>query len=263
MNESQLKKLQEHLLITLIQFDEYCKIHHIKYSLCGGTLIGAVRHSGFIPWDDDTDVMMTRSEYNALTKAWKMDPLPNYTLLTDKTDNVTFAGESGKWIRNDTIPKNPKNIFEVGTFLDIFIADAMPNDTEVAKIHFQKLHSIGRKYHSVIKRDKNLLISIFKNFIPSLNYKKLYSKLENLFNLYNEKDCKNLALALGSTSDFEKEVIPTEYFSSFTKLKFENHEFPAISQYDAYLKNYYGDYMKLPPESERKSYHTRNHINFE
>lgn len=262
MDKIQLKKLQEYLLTTLIEFDKYCKTHHIKYSLCGGTLIGAVRHKGFIPWDDDTDVMMTRSEYNALTKAWKMDPLPNYTLFTDKTENIIFAGESGKWLRNDTIPANPKNIFEVGTFLDIFIADSMPNNIHKAKNHFKKLHTLGRKYHSLIKRDKNFFISILKNFIPSLNYKKIYKEMEILFSSYNENDCENLALALGSTSDIKKELIPTKYFSSFVKLKFENYEFPVISEYDAYLKNYYGDYMKLPPESERKSYHTRNHINF-
>lgn len=260
MDNEQLKKIQKHLLTTLIEFDNYCKKHNIKYSLCGGTLIGAIRHKGFIPWDDDTDVMMTRSEYNKLTDAWYKDPLSNYTLLTDRTTNTFYAGESGKWFRNDTRTFNSKNGFESGINMDIFIADAMPNNEKVAKEHFRQLHIQGKKYHIIRKRNSWFLMPILKNLFSALNHEKKYIELKKLYTLYDEKDCKTLALALGSSSDYKKECIPKHYFNSFTNITFESHQFPAISEYDAYLRHYYGDYMQLPPQNERISYHKKNHI---
>lgn len=152
MTNISLEKLYTHLLTSLIAFDTYCRNHDIKYSLCGGTLIGAVRHQGFIPWDDDTDVMMTRSEYNKLTETWIADPLPEYTLLTDHPSHPVYAGESGKWYATNTSPHHPKNDYDIGLFMDIFIADGLPDDTKAAQKHFKTIRHQGHSYHTSYKR---------------------------------------------------------------------------------------------------------------
>lgn len=91
MKKLTLIELQEYLLSSLVAFDSFCKKHAIHYSLCGGTLIGAIRHQGFIPWDDDIDVMMTRQEYDKLTKIWLQYPKEGYTLITNRTTSNAFA----------------------------------------------------------------------------------------------------------------------------------------------------------------------------
>lgn len=259
MKRISLQDLHRYLLTSLIAFDSYCRSHGICYSLCGGTLIGAVRHKGFIPWDDDTDIMMTRNEYNKLTDFWLKDPLPGYTLLTDRTPNHTYAGESGKWYANDTAPLSPANEYDIGLFADIFIADALPRDEKEAAAHFHKIHSLTKRFHSTNKRKHHTFWKIFFRMIPSFSPDYFYRKLHKELSRYTAKDCDFLALILGSGKDIKRERIPRHFFDHYTELTFEGHSFPVIAEYDAYLRHYYGDYMQLPPGKERLSYHTKNH----
>ena len=123
----------------------FVKDRAIHYSLCGGTLIGAIRHQGFIPWDDDIDVMMTRQEYDKLTKIWLQYPKEGYTLITNRTTSNAFAGESGKWYANNTAPTYPRDDFDIGLFMDIFVIDTLPEDEQEAKKYFTKVHRLGRR----------------------------------------------------------------------------------------------------------------------
>lgn len=260
MKKLSLPELQQYLLTSLIAFDSYCQSHHIKYSLCGGTLIGAVRHHGFIPWDDDTDVMMTRSEYQKLTATWKTNPLEGYILLTNDSAQPAYAGESGKWFATSTAPLHPKNDYDIGLFLDIFIADGLPEDDSLKRKHFSQMHDAGHRYHSIYKRRHHPLMKLFCFLYPPFRPSHIRNQIQKKQNLYPDTTATDLALILGSGSDMHRETIPKNYFENFTVLSFEGHDFPVISEYDAYLRHYYGDYMKLPPEEERLSYHTRNHV---
>lgn len=95
--------------------------------------------------------------------------------------------------------------------------------------------------------------------IPSFSPDYFYRKLHKELSRYTAKDCDFLALILGSGKDIKRERIPRHFFDHYTELTFEGHSFPVIAEYDAYLRHYYGDYMQLPPEKERLSYHTKNH----
>ena len=257
MKTLSLPELQAILLRDLIAFDTYCRKHDIRYSLCGGTLIGAVRHEGFIPWDDDTDVMMTRSEYNKLTDCWLEDPLPGYCLLTDRTANPFYAGESGKWYAEDTAPSQPQAENDIGIFMDIFIADGLPD--QGAEEFFRATHRYGARYHTLRKRKGRPLWEVLR-VIPLFNPQYWYQKMQHNLQQHPDTTATTLALILGSTKNFTRECIPKSYFDHFIELNFAGHSFPAIADYDAYLRHYYGDYMQLPPENERLSYHTKNHI---
>lgn len=254
-----MEEIHSYLLTSLIDFDAYCRSHDIKYSLCGGTLIGAARHQGFVPWDDDTDVMMTRSEYDKLTQCWIEDPNPNYTLLTDGTENLVQAGRCGKWYANNTAPRYPKNEFDIGIFLDLFVADGLPHDKEQAKKYFTQVHHKGHDYYISYKHRNHpffkFLYVMYPPYRPSAILKNIKKKLKK----YPDTEAKYLAFIFGSSKDFDRELIPKQYFDSFTTLYFEGHEFPVISKYDAYLRHYYGNYMEFPPEEERVPEHDGNH----
>ncbi|MDY6084035.1 MAG: LicD family protein [Dialister sp.] len=259
MKQISLSELHSYLLESLIAFDSYCRSHNIRYSLCGGTLIGAVRHEGFIPWDDDTDVMMTRDAYDQLTDAWRKAPLPGYTLLTDRTPNHAYAGESGKWYADNTAPLHPDNEYDIGLFLDIFIADRLPRDEKEAEAYFHKTHGIGKRFHSVNKRRHHWLWKCLSYISAALSPDSCYRELEAELASYRDRDGDFLALILGSGKDMKRERMPRKFFDSYVELVFEGHSFPVIAEYDAYLRHYYGDYMRLPPEQERLSHHKKNH----
>lgn len=254
-----LPELQARLTESLIAFDRYCRRHDVRYSLCGGTLIGAVRHQGFIPWDDDTDVMMTRSEYRRLARVWREDPDPDYTLLTDDPNAPAYAAESGKWFANATAPLHPVNEFDIGLFMDIFVADGLPDDPAAAAAHLNRVHLMGKRFKSIYKRRRKPLFRLLQQLAPSYRPHRLYDRMMREIARYPDTQ-EQLAFVLGSSRDIKRETIPRHYFDHFVELSFEGHHFLAIAEYDAYLRHYYGDYMQLPPESERLSYHTRNHV---
>lgn len=260
MKKLTLIELQEYLLSSLVAFDSFCKKHAIHYSLCGGTLIGAIRHQGFIPWDDDIDVMMTRQEYDKLTKIWLQYPKEGYTLITNRTTSNAFAGESGKWYANNTAPTYPRNDFDIGLFMDIFVIDTLPEDEQKAKKYFAKVHRLGRQFHIIRKRMHKPLWKLFATLFPMFHPDKVFSQLEKEIARHRDKENTYGAIMLGSSNDMLRERLPTNYLKHFVAVPFNGHLFPAIAQYDAYLRHYYGDYMQLPPEKERLSYHTKNHI---
>lgn len=260
MKQLTIPELQNYLFTSLVAFDTYCRRHDIRYSLCGGTLIGAVRHQGFIPWDDDADVMLLRSEYDKLSAAWHSDPMPGYTLLTDRTENNFFAGESGKWFATETAPSQPTADNDIGLFLDIFVADPLPDEEAVARKYFRSVHFAGARFHTLGKRRRRPLWKIAQKLLPFLHPDYYLHRMQSLLAEYADVPTKYVAFLLGSSKDLQRELIPRHYFDSFIELPFGNHSFPVIAEYDAYLRHYYGDYMQLPPEEERLSYHTRNHI---
>lgn len=259
MTNISLEKLHTHLLTSLIAFNTYCRNHDIKYSLCGGTLIGAVRHQGFIPWDDDTDVMMTRSEYNKLTETWIADPLPGYTLLTDHPSHPAYAGESGKWYATNTAPRHPKNDYDIGLFMDIFIADGLPDDKKTAQKHFKIIHHQGHSYRTSYKHRHHPFFKLLYLIYPPYRPQSIWNHIKKLLHRYPDTTAHQLALILGSGRNYSQELIPKHYFDHFVELSFEGHTFPAIAEYDAYLRHYYGDYMQLPPEKEQIPSHPQNH----
>lgn len=259
MRRLTLTELQAYLTDALVAFDTYCRAHDIRYSLCGGTLIGAVRHGGWIPWDDDIDVMMTRSEYRRLTRCWQRDPDPKYVLLTDTADAPAFAAESGKWYAAATAPTAPDDDYDIGLFMDIFVADGLPDAPDAAQAHLDTVHRLGRRYHSMYKRRHRPFWRLLQRLVPSLRPARIYERLTREITRYDDTQ-PHVALLLGSGHDLSREMMPREYFDEFVDLDFAGHPIRAIAAYDDYLRRYYGDYMQLPPESERRSYHTRNHI---
>lgn len=253
-----LKEIQDILLRDLLAFDKYCKDHDIVYSLCGGTLIGAVRHQGFIPWDDDVDVFMTRASYNALSDAWAKDPLPGYTLLTDRTENKAFAAESGKWFAHDTAPLHPENEFDIGIAADIFVADALPDGDARRERYARHLRRLSKRYHSCYKRKNKGWFKFLSALMPLLKPENILAEMIKEETRYTPGGY--IGIILGESKDVKKLFLPADIFERYIEVPFENHLLPSVADYDTYLSLSYGDYMTPPAEVSERDYHKKNHV---
>ena len=260
---SSLRRLQLLELKILLELKRICEKHHIQYFLMWGTLLGAVRHRGFIPWDDDIDVGMIRSEYIKFLTICNDELSQEYFLQTFESDR-TYANSFAKLRLNDTEYPEQENkdlLYHKGIYIDIFPIDHIPSNYLSRKVHIFKLIALSQmcyiKYGYKIKPTK----LIRKVCYLGLQYlSKVFSKTqvikmrEKLLQKYNKRRtnfymCSNLYLSgyLGNMPS----CFPSEIFDQSLELEFEGIRFPVPADYSAYLERTYGDYMSPPPESKR------------
>ena len=258
MRQLTLEEIHHILLRDMLAFDEYCRKHNIPYGLYAGSLIGAVRHKGFIPWDDDVDFMMTRKAYKELSAAWEKDPMPGYTLLTDRTKNKAAAGESGKWFANDTAPLHPKNDLDMGIVSDIFVADGLPEDPRRWESYAKRLKQLQKRYHIGYKRQEKWWFKVLSFFIPSLKPERVLETMMKEEEKYPQSEY--CAIIVGEAIPMKKTVALRKVFETYMQRPFENHQLPIIAEYDTLLTNIYGDYMTPRTSDAEKTLHAGNHV---
>lgn len=252
-----IKKIQLELLDSV---DKFCVEHHIKYSLAFGTLLGAVRHGGYIPWDDDIDIMMTRENYNRFREEYQSECYPFVDMKTDENHPVPL----GKVYDSSTFFYYKKTIRrKYGVFIDIFPIDNMPEDIDVRtkwikKVnHYIKLNYIKcNSWGLILNSNKNVLKKLFFCAIKLLTSSKyIHKRLENLYIKYENEDTNYVGAAMIFNYMDVWRVYPKSCFNEYGRMMFEGKEYMAICDYDTFLKIRYGDYMKLPPENERVPKH--------
>ena len=258
----EVKRLQVDILAAV---DKFCEQNNIRYSLSSGTLIGAIRHNGYIPWDDDIDLMMPRADYDRFISTFNgvvehlsvMAPELNanyYAPYANVYDNRTHLNEGCNGHRG----------IEIGVKIDIFPIDTVPADDREYAIKMKKidkLNSIMRTKRLVniseLKKSffSNLAIYFKKSIYACLPYTYLQKKIRSIatdkscaasncvdnvvYNIYSKKCTK-----------FNESVM-----NEYIRLPFEGHLFCAVKDYDTVLKKMYGDYMQLPPEEKRVPVH--------
>lgn len=257
----QLKLIELNLLECV---HKICEKENLRYSLGGGTLLGAVRHQGFIPWDDDIDIMMPRPDYDAFVSYCLNNKVP-FKIRCFETDN-TYVDMSAKLYNPQTILEDDNIVGgnEIGVNIDVFPIDGLGSTYKKAKKAFKS---------TAFKR--NLLIAAqWKRFFRSKTHPWYYEpfrfcffilsrfvRKDRLFNSiqrkYKQINFNNVkyAAAIGGAYRY-KEILPQNVFTEYMDLSFEGNKFKAISAYDTYLSSIYGDYMTLPPEEKRVSHHT-------
>lgn len=263
MKKEDLEKLHKAMLLIAREIDRICRLNHIQYSLCEGSLLGAVRHKGYIPWDDDMDILMLRPEYNKFVEACKSDLDSRFELLTNDTDSNYFYG-FGKVILKDTIAIQKsleKTKYKKGIFVDVFPFDNISDEKKLrnrqARINYLLMKMLARKEKVAIEDKRNIkkrigffLIDLVVPFF-STEYmiKKLNANMTQYKDVYTKSVC-NIAGYWG----YSKGTMKRRYFDEYIYVPFESIELSIIKSYDPYLKQMYGDYMKLPPVEKRHTH---------
>lgn len=268
METEVLKKLQAVELDILKQIHSFCERNDIKYSLYAGTALGAVRHKGFIPWDDDVDIVMTRNEYYKFIKAWKQNPIAGFFMENTDTDKECSINHT-KIRKNGTILLSAGEDIEQGhhgIWIDIFVFDKVKiGFWSENLIYYNGMKRIlmtrGNRRSSVDNIRKKVIKKVL-SLVPENIRKNQLKKANHNIQRYNLLE-DNFRWSDTSALQYIKVQFPKELTNSYTKIQFEDNEFLIFEEYDTLLKVEYGDYMKLPPLEEQICKHNPVQILFE
>lgn len=245
---STLRKAQLRMLDMLIVFDSICQKHNISYWIDFGTLLGAVRHKGFIPWDDDIDVSILESDMDRLRDALEKELPANLAFQDHTTDpNAFFPYARIRDKKSYCYYPHFIKLKEQGLWLDIFQYSVIVNNSfkifvdELYRRSFREIHNYGEvEYKSKFKRITNkclgyllhpfsLVLKFVNEAFGKLNSNRIYGRYSTTNHQY-----------------YHENIFPLQ------RIEFEGHMFSAPGNYDAHLKGIYGDYMKIPPVEKRE-----------
>lgn len=265
--QEKLRDLQLVQKEILKEIDLVCKKNDLKYSLYAGSLLGAVRHKGFIPWDDDLDICMSRDDYERFLEVWKDEEHPGF--LIQNKENAEGFSQSFTKIRKDhtTFWQNgePNDRYHLGIFVDIFPIDRIPNGFFKRKL-FQLecvLYQIyTREYTPIYGTKAEKIITRFLLFILPEQYRPFVrKKLLNKIKKWNsDKSLHTIAIEIMSTI---KMPLPVNLLDEYIYMDFDDEKFMCFKMWDEYLSLKYHHYMQLPPEEERVWKHHPIIIDFE
>lgn len=253
VSPEECKRLQLNILINVAKF---CEEHNIKYSLAYGTLIGAVRHKGFIPWDDDIDIIMLRDDYERFVATYKD---VSYDMVDGKHQlnhmHVRIADKNTFLVSLDGVRDK---FYKSGVWIDVFPIDKVPNNKKQYKVFMRKIYWLcklqriaevgGKGRKPSIKIPFYILQLFLKPFGPLLGKKANDEMIK-----YNHSDSNTVANV--SLWYLHYPSFPIDYMKEFATHEFEGCLFHIISKYDEFLKGIYGDYMTPPPVNMRNYRH--------
>lgn len=268
MNKPTTKEIQAKILEIFKIFKKICDKYDLKYFAIGGTCIGAVRHKGFIPWDDDLDVAMPIESYKKFREIAKMELKPPLELLDYLNENQEYQLLSFFKIQNtnttfvETCDANRTNSNR-GVFIDVFPITGCPTNKIKQKRYLKKLLFItrlnnvrNRKYEEKTSFKGKAFWKISYLYMKGKPKNFFLKKWENLLCKYNFTSENDILFPWRiPTYDSYKNVFPYDYFKDFVELKFEDTTIKVPIEYDKYLKMDFGDYMTLPPIEKRCSNH--------
>lgn len=246
------------LLRLLDSLDTYCKEHGIRYFLYAGTLLGAARHSGFIPWDDDIDVGLLREDYDRLLETFEKDPMPGIRILhpgNTKGYYLPFA----KWSDVHTrLYEHVTRPIDLGINIDLFPFDHLGVDRQkAARLHTKiakrrKLMSFKlRKPTGNVAKD--FAAACIKAMLLPWTRVSLIRSIDSLSRGGNGKPSTycGIICAIPKTNEIMEETL----FQNLSTLSFEGRDYPVPADYATVLSHHYGDWRTLPPEEKRVAHH--------
>ncbi len=262
ISDEERRRIQQLELDILMEVDRICRKNGIQYTMGYGSLIGAIRHNGFIPWDDDIDICMLRKDYIRFKDVCKteldnrffyqsQDTDPEYYYLFDKIRlNGTVFKESfvSKW-----------NIHH-GIYIDVFPVDYIPDNWFKRKIQYYTFHffrtGVQSKYIMLQARKgiRRYMFSVAKLLYSFFPLSFLYKNANRIAMLYDQVPQKKIMNMY--TPYRMKEVFDIQMYQNFIEHEFENKKVQIVKDYDIFLRQIYGDYMQLPPMEQRNTRHT-------
>lgn len=269
LTELELQCLKHVALDILKEVDRVCRKNGIKYSIAYGTLLGAVRHKGYIPWDDDIDIMMCRDEYEKFRKIVAGELRDDYYFV-DVKSHQDYGFFFSKVMRKETVMKEEsisRNKAPSGIFIDIFVYDILANQQTKLEKQYKKAQRLKKicicrsKYYF---GQTNIRYIIYK--MLGLVYRIMPKKwiidayTQNARQYENDNTCEMYGHLSGLC--LKQEMLPRDIFSQYTTLSFEGFEAMAVAEYEYVLEKRYGDYMKLPPKEYQMPHHYVEKIDF-
>lgn len=261
LSEEQLSQLKNTELQILKEFDKLCKTNGLTYFITAGTLLGAVRHKGFIPWDDDIDVVMMRKDFNKLNKVCKK-ALPEGFFLQDKRNDKGYPFHFDKIRLDSTEVYDPflKGVdIHKGIYIDVFPVDKCPTNDKLAQFMFKWVSTTS--YALIAKQDPDFdfdytkksarmlyhfMIKMPRGFVIAMR-----DFVVGFFNIF----CSGKKLCtVSGAHGFPRETYSAEWFSDKVMFTFEDGEYPAPKGFDELLTNMYGDYMTPPSKDDRNGH---------
>ena len=259
MERMNLNDIQNISLGILKDVNDFCVKNNIRYSLAYGTLIGAIRHKGFIPWDDDIDIFMPRPDYEKFCKTYHSSKFK----LISSYDEISYIAFSRVCEMEKTLVKEfvPWCTINTGVWIDIFPLDGAEDNKE----EWDKRYKNATKMWQLVYLNRGArnkfsseltMIQVIKLiakkilFFNGINLKKNLNKFNNIIQKLHFDDCTHWG-QLSCCDNGSDEYNLTSDFNELILVDFEQHKFYAIKNYDKVLRSQYGDYMQLPPEKYR------------
>lgn len=258
---TEMKKVWAIELDLLARFAEMCEKHNLKYWVCYGTLLGTIRHKGFIPWDDDMDVWMPREDYDKLcnlsASEWRK-PYFFQTTLNDSDYYSAFARLRNSNTTGVLVSKN--NSCNNGIYIDIYPIDGLNNNRTIQRIRSFIVKARNVSAHAYLYNINPHPIARAINKIlhsPLVNYdvKKTYIKNEALEKKVSWLTASDVGLVATGGYSFKRNIFKKSWFEKTQWMPFEFLIVPVPGGYDNILKIQYGDYMKFPPKEKRGLWH--------
>ena len=253
--------LHEHLMDTFSEFDRICRARDIPYYLVGGSLLGAVRHQGIIPWDDDVDIGLLRPDYERFL-----------SIAADELDSrfflQTFESDPGYFQCFAKIRVNGTRFVEVssvncdihhGVFIDLFPIDSAPESPAMRWFHAalcKVLNTIAlaRGKYRDLSPFRNGVAILMRAFLTPIPFATIENWLQTAMQLARN-DESTYVVMIGGPWSYQRECVVRRYFTNRVELDFGGRSASAPAEWHEYLTNQYGDYMTPPPEEERGKWH--------
>lgn len=255
-----LEEMQQIYLELLGEFDAICRENSLRYDLCGGSMLGAVRHQGFIPWDNDIDLSMPRPDYErmiALCMEGNLTMPHGRELVMDR--NQTFARHFARYVRHDV--KRIVNMAEewdcpyIG--IDIFPLDGVPGNDDDFRRQVKKIRQLRRFLLTSVEKSGTsrkgkvaaFIKDLYRPILRAIGSYRLAEMLDKACRQVDYETAEYVGIISGMYGLKERwrkaDMLPQKKFS------FEGLQVPGFANYDIYLTNLYGDYMKLPPKEQQ------------
>lgn len=253
--------MKEILLDILVDFDKACVANGIHYSIAYGTMLGAIRHKGFIPWDDDIDIIISREDFEKFQTKGVLALKPNHELLTVNKD-IRFGAPLPKIIDTETTLKQIGHVSEkiaLGVYIDIFIVDRIPENKFSQNIIFKKCFILQKAWSffgHVPNPKRNAIIQLFQRMANKTNFAYYFAKkLMNIHKSYDNCNSDFGTVLLYNIYGYDKDVLSLKEFNDCITVDFEGCKFKCLKNYNKYLIKHYGNYMELPPVEKRVTHH--------